>query len=246
MSNSTGNDLSLFFSSATFISKNAGYLHSGARTICNWDGVIKDYNGNFVPTTDRVGTPVTILDIEGWKYTVGILLADYEQQFSREFILNYADIFNKRSEQYIDFYVPGYRLVRDGSSSSITIDGKKYRFDRELFNKCVSALKEDFGVSYEYCPLLILQEYIGLSRTNRRIVITLSTKKAGVIIDQIIKIAHREVSLGALSRELKIYQLKQMMPQIIKEAIKKITGDVIFEVIADNTAQVTQYDIIDR
>ncbi len=34
--------------------------------------------------------------------TFGILTADYEQSLAREYIINYIDVFDKRSNKYID------------------------------------------------------------------------------------------------------------------------------------------------
>lgn len=202
-----------------------------------------------VPIADNVSFSKlsTLTDMsEDMAFTIGVLVADYEQQFSREFILNYADIFSRRSDSYINFLIPGYRKVRDSGPGSITVNGEKYIFERDLFNNFISHLQEEYGVRYEYSPILILQEFKGLNKTNRRIVIKLSTSKAGTVIDQIIEIAHREVNIEDFSRELKKYRINQVLPQIVLKAINKLTGDGIIEVFVNTVDQLTQYDIRDR
>ena len=40
--------------------------------------------------------------------TVGILIADGNQASARDYIINYMDMFDRKSGKFIDFFVPGY------------------------------------------------------------------------------------------------------------------------------------------
>lgn len=183
--------------------------------------------------------------LDGWRHTAGILIADYEQQLAREYILNYVDLFNRESDEYIDFYLPGYVLVLD-DDCDIKIGDNKYVFDRELFNLAILELKELCGIKYGFAPLLILQEFESGSMTDKRIVIELNTEKAGILFEEIFKIAHREVGIDAISQELKKAQFIRLLPQIIKEIIKKLTGSTFVKVVLDNEDNLTRYNIMDR
>lgn len=178
-------------------------------------------------------------------FTAGILIADYEQQLAREYILNYVDIFNHESDCYIDFYIPGYEKTNGDSLVAFSIGEEKYRFNRELFNEAIMDLGRK-GIKYQFCPLLILQEFEEQHMTGRRIVIELQTDKAGMLFEDIFRIAKREIDIEVFSRELKKRQIKQLMPKIVKEIIKKLTGSMLVEVIVDNTDVITQYRIKER
>ena len=186
-----------------------------------------------------------IYSLESWRYTVGILVADYEQQIAREYILNYVNLFNRESDKYIDFYLPGYVQTFE-DDNAFAIGDSKYKFDRELFDLVISDLKELCGIKYGFCPLLILQEFENGGMTDKRIVIELNTEKAGLLFEEIFSLAHREVSIEAFSEELKKAQLKRLFPQIIKESIKKLTGNTFIKIIVDNTDGLTRYSIKER
>ena len=40
--------------------------------------------------------------------TVGILIADGNQASARDYIINYMDMFDRKSGKFMDFFVPGY------------------------------------------------------------------------------------------------------------------------------------------
>jgi len=182
---------------------------------------------------------------ENLSCTAGILVADYMQQLAREFIFNYLDIFHKESGSYIDFYIPGYVKVTDDTSFDFSVGDIKYRFDRDSFNTSVLDLKKIFGIKYRFRPLLILQEFINGNTTERRIVIEFNTEESGRLFEEIFDIARREVNIEEFSTELRNAQIKKMLPQIIKDAVKKLSGKAIIELVVDNADSFTKYRIED-
>lgn len=182
---------------------------------------------------------------ENLSCTIGILVADYKQQHAREFIFNYLDIFHEESGSYIDFYIPGYVKVTDDTPCDFSVGGIKYIFDRVSFNTSILELKNIYGIKYEYRPLLILQEVINGNMTERIIVIDFDTEKAGHLFEEIFHIARREVNIEAFSKGLRKAQIKKMLPQIIKKAIKILSSNAIIEVVVDNADSFTKYRIQD-
>lgn len=182
---------------------------------------------------------------ENLSCTIGILVADYQQQRTMEDIFNYLDIFHKKSGSYIDFYIPGYVKVTDETPFHFSVGGIKYRFDRDSFNTSILELEKTYGIKYEFRPLLILQESINGNMTERRIVIELDTEKSGLLFEQIFEIAQREVNIEAFSKGLRKAQIIEMFPQIIKKAIKILSGNAIIEVVVDNADSFTKYRIQD-
>lgn len=205
-----------------------------------------DHYEFFVFPTERLDQIHSwINSLDNWRHTAGILIADYRQQLAREYILNYVDLFNQESDKYIDFFMPGYVKVIYGDYD-LKIGDIKYRFDKELYSIVIMSLRKFCGIKYRFSPLLILQEFENGSMTDKRIVIELNTEKAGLLFEDIFSIAHREVNIEAFSRELKMAQFKRLLPQIIKEVIKKLTGSSVIKVVVDNTDNLTRYNIKDR
>ena len=182
---------------------------------------------------------------ENLSCTIGILVADYQQQRTMEDIFNYLDIFHKKSGSYIDFYIPGYVKVTDETPFHFSVGGIKYRFDRDSFNTSVLDLEKIFGIKYRFRPLLILQEFINGNTTERRIVIEFNTEESGRLFEEIFDIARREVNIEEFSTELRNAQIKKMLPQIIKKAIKILSGNAIIELVVDNADSFTKYRIQD-
>lgn len=107
--------------------------------------------------------------------TFGILLADPEQSECREYLLNYLNIFNKKSGKLFDFYIPGftddkYHLdvfgwesgnIFDSMSKNIpiiSIEDKQYYFCRKYYEDFIIKLEETFGIQPTFNPMLILIE----------------------------------------------------------------------------------------
>lgn len=160
--------------------------------------------------------------------TFGILIADYEQSLAREYIINYIDIFDKRSNRYIDFFIPGYVIY--GSDDDIRTSmknkqGDAYYFSRTLFRDFIEKFETYFDYKYEFNPVLILVElknrnFVG----TKKIVIELdseqtSIKNAGVLFNNIFEIAKKNVSITDFSKELTATYLKDTLADAIINAI---------------------------
>lgn len=160
--------------------------------------------------------------------TFGILIADYEQSLAKEYIINYMDVFDKRSNRYIDFFIPGYVIY--GSDDDIRTSmknkqGDAYCFSRTLFHDFIEKFETYFDYKYEFNPVLILVElknrnFVG----TKKIVIELdsertSIKKAGVLFNNIFEIAKRYVNITDFSRELTATYLKNTLADSVIDAI---------------------------
>lgn len=158
--------------------------------------------------------------------TFGLLVADFHQQRSKEYILNYIDRFNYKSDRYINFYLPGY-LEEDfyNHNENIVINQKPYYFNRVIYLEFLRKLEEDFGVDYPYNPVLILIEYDkGNFIKTKRIVIELDSngsdiKQAGEMFEEIFKIAKENVSINDISKSLRLNELKGGLLEKIVQGI---------------------------
>lgn len=125
-------------------------------------------------------------DIE--KLTIGILVADAEQQEAKEFIMNYMNMFDKKSGKYIDFFIPGYYTDDDKEKTELRrkyhpncyvrdrnfphprvfwLDRSfsSYYFDRDAFESFLWFMSNELGIQYTYNPMLIMLE---IDTTNCR------------------------------------------------------------------------------
>ncbi|MDM5314764.1 hypothetical protein QUF49_02095 [Fictibacillus sp. b24] len=169
--------------------------------------------------------------------TFGLLIADYDQQSSRQYILNYIDRFNYKSGKYINFYLPGY-FEEDiyVSKKIIKIDGKEYYFKREKYMEFLQRLETDFNFEYFYNPTLILIEYKRghFSKANS-IIIELDDqgsdiRKTGKFFEEIFKIAKSYVDINDFSRELKKNELKNAL---FNSILNSINNNLIKEVVGN-------------
>jgi hypothetical protein len=141
--------------------------------------------------------------------TFGLLVADFHQQKCKEYILNYIGRFDYKSDQYINFYLPGY-LEEDyfNKNEKITIKQKDFYFNREIYLNFIDKLEMDFGIDFPYNPVLILMEYdSGNFNMTKRIVIELDSngsdiKQVGEMFERIFKIAKEIVSINDFSKSL--------------------------------------------
>ncbi|MCT4565625.1 MAG: hypothetical protein N4A68_15115 [Maledivibacter sp.] len=142
--------------------------------------------------------------------TFGILIADYRQVKCREYILNYINRFNYKSDRYINFYLPGY-LEEDISrkrKDKIRIHEKEYYFDEEIYMRFLYKLESDFEIDYPYNPVLLLLEYDrGNFKKSKRIVIELDKdgadiKLVGELFERIFSYATSSSSINNISNKL--------------------------------------------
>lgn len=158
--------------------------------------------------------------------TFGLLVADFHQHRCKEYILNYIDTFNYKSDIYINFYLPGY-LEEDSynQNEKITINKKSYYFNREIYLDFLRNLESDFGIDFPYNPVLILMEYDrGNFIKTKRIIIELDSngsdiKQAGKMFEEIFKIAKEFVSIEDFSKSLMDSEFKDGLLDKIVEGI---------------------------
>lgn len=112
--------------------------------------------------------------------TVGILVADWEQDEARQYIINYMDCFDKKAGKYIDFFIPGYyekedevifrgdyvrandevRQGRQDEQAAFTLHRlhKTYYFSRTLYQDFLIEMEYRMKIQLTYNPMLILVE----------------------------------------------------------------------------------------
>lgn len=157
--------------------------------------------------------------------TFGILIADYDQTLAREYILNYLNIFDNRSNKYIDFFIPGYSEYETSKSIKLTRTGKKYFFDRNIFEDFIEKFQRYFNYEYEFNPVLLLVEIKNKDFFNsKKIIIELDNeysdiRHAGVLFQKIFEIAKKYVEIQDFSRELKATYIKDACADSIVNAI---------------------------
>lgn len=140
--------------------------------------------------------------------TFGILIADYRQQKSREYILNYIDIYDMKSYKYINFYLPGYSTEDFSKKEFIKIKEKEYYFNFDWYLDFLRNLEIDFHISFPYKPMLILLEYDkGNFMNTDRIIIELDSnendiEKVGELFEKIFEISKEFVSIKEISKKL--------------------------------------------
>nr|WP_302305450.1 hypothetical protein [Ruthenibacterium lactatiformans] len=115
----------------------------------------------------------------------GVLFCDVRQTNAREYVLNYLDVFNKRSGKYIDFYIPGYIPAEEyyGSRNhnAIYIGKQKYIFDQSQYIEFCDRFEHDFGVGFPFSATLVLLEYnTGHFSKARKIVFELEYSESGI------------------------------------------------------------------
>ncbi|OPJ65879.1 hypothetical protein [Clostridium chromiireducens] len=179
--------------------------------------------------------------------TFGILIADYRQQINREYILNYIEQFNYKSDKYINFYLPGY-LEENFSdrNEEIIIGDKKYYFSASIYIEFLRKLEEDFDIEYPFTPILLLIEYNkGHFSMSKKVRIELDSesaniKKTGNLFGKIFSIAQKEVNLEEITNNLKKEEFKLGM---LDSLVKAIDNGFI-SAVYDNSKNIRKYKII--
>lgn len=144
--------------------------------------------------------------------TFGILIADSRQSCTKEYILNYIDMFNEQSGRYFDFFIPGYikNPYCNDSKEFITIDDVTFYFSYELFKEFLKALENRFKIRYTFNPMLILMSMKpGNIRSAEYIIIELDNldshdvKRAGLLFREIFDISKHSGQLNDIQTGLK-------------------------------------------
>lgn len=93
----------------------------------------------------------------------GVLFCDVRQTNARDYILNYLDVFNKKSGKFIDFYIPGYipstEYYGTQNCNVIHIGKHKYIFDQSRYIEFCERFEHDFNIDFPFSATLVLLEY---------------------------------------------------------------------------------------
>ena len=101
---------------------------------------------------------------------IAILFARPESSLSKTQILPFLPYLDNRSEQHIDFYLPGYELIEYGSQNDTVvaeIEGNQWTFSYKLFNSFRKELEIECKWEYSGATDLLLlnaHESEGVSR----------------------------------------------------------------------------------
>lgn len=158
--------------------------------------------------------------------TFGILIADYRQSLNQEYILNYINRFDYKSDRYINFYLPGYiDDDRYGSNQEICINDKKYYFNSNEYEKFLIYLENDFKIEYPYTPILLLVEYKNghFSKSNIvRIELDsdpINIKRTGILFEKIFLCAQSHVNIDDIQKGLRKIAFKEGLLENIVQAL---------------------------
>ncbi|WP_321993975.1 hypothetical protein [Clostridium butyricum] len=158
--------------------------------------------------------------------TFGILIADYRQSLNQEYILNYINRFDYKSDRYINFYLPGYiDDDRYGSNQEICINDKKYYFNLNEYEKFLIYLENDFKIEYPYTPILLLVEYKNghFSKSNIvRIELDsdpINIKRTGILFEKIFLCAQSHVNIDDIQKGLRKTAFKEGLLENIVQAL---------------------------
>lgn len=179
--------------------------------------------------------------------TFGVLIADYRQSLSREYILNYIKRFDYKSDKYINFYLPGYLEENFyGTQEKIVLKGKEYYFKYDVYDEFLERLEDEFQIEYSYNPRLILFEYYeGHFKKSKKISIELDSgklniKKTGELFERIFNIAKKKVALEDISRSLQRYEMKSGF----LDSIVTVLDNKVISLIHDKNENMKVYRII--
>ena len=166
---------------------------------------------------------------EDGQITFGILLADPRQTESREYILNYLNVFHKESGRLFDFFLPGYDQYYTGHTDDlkceIRIEKNRYYFREEMFNDFCKRMKSNFGIQYTYNPMLIIMSIVpGYLHTAEYIVIELddneshSARRSGLFFQKLFEIVRDNPDLKHIKVLMGMTELKgNMLETLINE-----------------------------
>lgn len=203
--------------------------------------------------------------------TIGILVADGQQSEAKQYIINYMDLFDKRSGNYIDFYIPGYyekytgeamtekyhpnsyvkwEEIKDEPAFYLRRNKTPYYFDKILFDDFVEEMSQRMGIEYTYNPMLILVEIDkkrnrGLIDYQRKLVIELDedTNRGLRRTGQLFdKIFKIAMKNIGLNDFSKKIKMYYMKGNIIENIIKALEGEWI-EAVASVANDVYRYQV---
>ncbi len=194
-----------------------------------------------IPIGDFYLLSSTVLNkyIDYESVTFGILIADYRQQAAREYIINYMDVFHRRSGNTFDFFLPGYSqyntyLNDDRVTRSIRVDGHYYHFSESLFIDFCEQINDIFGIEYTFNPMLILVSMKpGYLETVQYIVIELdddeygNVRRSGILFNSIFEIVKTDPDIQNISSTLLKSSIKE---SLIERIINTIDNPLLNEI----------------
>jgi len=178
--------------------------------------------------------------------TFGILIADYDQQPAREYIINYLDVFDNKSSKYIDFFIPGYTEQNYRNDMRPIHFKRKFYFSRSIFLEFIEQLEKHFEINCSYNPMLILMELHNNDIINTKKVIidldsdTHNVKRTGQLFENIFKIAKKNVDLKSFSHGLAATYVKGEF----LDAFLRVLDNRFITEIATQHKNVKQYKIV--
>lgn len=208
----------------------------------------------------------------GMTVTLGILIADYRQTEAREYILNYLNRFDEKSDKYIDFYLPGYYMFSEESKNEwkkrshyhmcisrhctsrepifITRLQENFYFDEYLFEDFLNVFEQRTGIAYTYNPMLVLVEvsstnYYGQLEFQNKMVIDLDNGTSyGVRRSGVLFDEIFRIALHEvkLDKFQKALRMRYVKGAAVATIASILDGNII-EALADSTEEIRKYRI---
>ena len=172
--------------------------------------------------------------MEGDRVTFGILIADARQGQAKEYIINYMDELDKESNNYFNFYIPGYtddKFWGKDDSCYLEINRRRYYFNEEDFKNFCDELYNKFAIKYTNNPMLVLVSMVpGNYKTKKYIIIELdkneqyTINRSRELFSIIFKAANTKVDLEGVRREI----IREYINGNLLEIIQSLFDKTIF------------------
>lgn len=172
--------------------------------------------------------------MEDDRVTFGILIADARQGQAKEYIINYMDELDKESNNYFNFYIPGYtddKFWGKDDSCYLEINRRRYYFNEEDFKNFCDELYNKFAIKYTNNPMLVLVSMVpGNYKTKKYIIIELdkneqyTINRSRELFSIIFKAANTKVDLEGVRREI----IREYINGNLLEIIQSLFDKTIF------------------
>lgn len=161
--------------------------------------------------------------------TAGVLLVDYNFRNAREILQPALKSLNQLSGDIINFYLPGYESVSDGTRRKLKyrFENNDYKFCERTYQEFCSKFFQNFNIDQTISPSLILFEYGNESLYNSsKIIIDLSEeltdiKNIELLFKEIVQQAKKSPDLLGHSNALQFKGLMKRMPDILDDMIRQ-------------------------
>ena len=178
----------------------------------------------------------------------GILIADPRQQESKEYIINYLEMFDYYSDKYFDFFIPGYTTEEWESDSErcFVLRSKKYYFSRQMFYDFINNLNNEFNIEYTYNPMLILASMKPAQKhTAEFIILELDgidphgVKRSGKLFEKIFDAAKKDPSVKSMSNTL----MRTLIKGDILVSVIHAIGNSMLSELHSSTKRIRRFKI---